>query len=192
MQDKYVMSLTAKNKASVADMQAEFNRVLNEINTAGDTQYSNTSTNTLTQSSKFLEVGGITVMLILMLIPALNILSLNISKSHDRSEEIAIRKAFGAPLRTIFGQLFLENTLLTLVGAAIGMCITPFLLNAIDQMMYGLSSLIAVGFALHFDWKSVFMIAVPCVLLFSFLSGSIPAWIIAKKDIVNVLKGEIQ
>jgi hypothetical protein len=28
------------------------------------------------------------------------------------------------------------------------------------------------------------------MLLFSFLSGSIPAWIIAKREIVNVLKGE--
>jgi putative ABC transport system permease protein len=192
MQNKYVMTFTGKDKASLAEIQAEFNRVLNEINTAGDFQYSNNNTQSISQQIDFLEVGGIMIILILMLIPALNILSLNISKSHERSEEIAIRKAFGAPTHTIFGQLFFENTLLTLVGAAIGMCITPFLLSAVDKMMLDFSSFFTLTFSLHFDWITVFLVAVPCVLLFSFLSGSIPALIIAKKDIVNVLKGEIQ
>jgi ABC-type antimicrobial peptide transport system permease subunit len=191
MQDKYIMTFTAKNKASIPEMRAEFDRILNEINTARDSQYSiNEVTQSISEQSNFLEIGGFIVILILMLIPALNILSLNISKSHERSEEIAVRKAFGAPLRTIFGQLFFENTLLTLVGAAIGMCITPFLLRALDRMMFNFSSLFPLSFALHFDWTSVFLIAVPCVLLFSFFSGSIPAWITAKREIVAVLKGD--
>ena len=190
----HVISFTAKNKESIADMQAEFTRVLNETNMAEDTQYSinDGQKKPLSQREAFFSVSSsMLVLFILMLIPAFNILSLNISKSHDRSEEIAVRKAFGAPVHTIFGQLFLENTLLTLVGAAVGMCITPFLLRGIDRIMFSFNVL-PLTFSLHFDWVTVFMIAGPCVLLFSFLSGSIPAWIIAKKDIVNVLKGEIQ
>jgi len=188
-----IIFFTAKNKASVAEVQAEFLRVINETNTAEGAQYTipvwqkktvAESTNPL----KFLTLFGT---LILMLIPAVNILSLNVSKSHDRSEEIAVRKAFGAPVRTIFAQLLLENTIITLAGAVIGMCITPLIVNEIDQMMVG-KMIIPITLSLRFDLTTVMLVAVPCVLLFSFLSGSIPAWITAKKDIVNVLKGEAQ
>jgi len=183
---------TAKDKASIADIQAEFTRVLDEINTAEDTQYRiyERDRKSLKQQAAFLNgIGMLMVCLILMLIPAINILSLNVSKSFERSEEIAIRKAFGAPISTIFGQLFFENCLLTLAGAVIGMCITPILMNTVDQMMLNNSAL-PLTLSLHFDWKTVMLVAVPCVLLFSFLSGSIPAYITAKREIVNVLKGE--
>jgi len=187
------ISFTAKDAASIADMQAEFTRVINEAHTEEDVQYSipNRQKRSLDKSGiadirfMFSIIGS----LILMLIPALNILSLNISKSYERSEEIAVRKAFGAPLRTVFGQLFFENTLLTLAGATIGMCITPPLMHSIDRMMLNIS-IMPLPLSLQFDWMTILLVAVPCVLAFSFLSGSIPAWIIAKKEIVNVLKGE--
>ena len=184
---------TAKNKASIAETQAEFTRVLDEAGTAENVQYSipGWQRTSLAQGSKTFSIFSVVGCLILMLIPAVNILSLNVSKSYDRSEEIAIRKAFGAPLPTIFGQLLLENTLITLTGAVIGMCVTPLLLNAIDQMLVG-KLIIPMTLSLRFDLTTVMLVAIPCVLLFSFLSGSIPAWITAKKDIVNVLKGEAQ
>jgi len=190
---RYVISFTAKNKSSVADIQAEFARVLDETNTAEGVQYSipNYRKETLKGKTDFLDMFSIIGILILMIIPAVNILSLNVSKSFDRSEEIAIRKAFGAPIRTVIWQLFFENTLITLAGAVIGMCITPPILHAIDQMMLGVS-IIPLTLSLKLDWTTIFMIAFPCVLLFSFLSGSIPAWITAKRNIVNVLKGESQ
>jgi putative ABC transport system permease protein len=184
---------TAKDKASVADMQAEFIRVFDDSNTIeGATQHNIQSSARKTLEDNTSIINGVSViasLLILMLIPALNILSLNVSRSYDRSEEIAVRKAFGAPKHTIFGQLFIENTLITLVGAVIGMCATPFILNAIDRLMLDMSA-IPLTLSLQFDWVTIFLVAVPGVLLFSFLSGSVPAWIIAKHNIVNVLKGE--
>ena len=191
--NRYVISFTAKNKSSVADIQAEFTRVLDETNTAEGVQYSipNYRKGTLKGKTDYFDMFSIIGILILMIIPAVNILSLNVSKSFDRSEEIAIRKAFGAPIQTVIWQLFFENTLITLAGAVIGMCITPPILHAIDQMMLGIS-IIPLTLSLKLDWTTIFMIAFPCVLLFSFLSGSIPAWITAKRNIVNVLKGESQ
>jgi putative ABC transport system permease protein len=191
----YNIAFTAKNKASIADVQAEFIRVINEANTAEDARYDIPAwqKRSVKESSAF---GGsdnlisIIGVLILMLIPAFNILSLNVSKSYERSEEIAVRKAFGAPLRTIFGQLFFENILLTLMGAIVGMCLTPLALYGIDQMILRITAMMPMMLALQFDWVTVFLVAGPCVLVFSFLSGSIPAWITAKRDIVNVLKGE--
>jgi ABC-type antimicrobial peptide transport system permease subunit len=184
---------TGKNKNSIADMQAEFARVLDEANTAEDTQYRiyEREKSSLEQQSSSIGIGALLVCLILMLIPAVNILSLNVSKSFERSEEIAIRKTFGAPVSAIFGQLFFENLLLTLAGAVIGMCLTPIVINAIDKMMLN-NSMFPVSMSLYFDWKTILLVAVPCVLLFSFLSGSVPAYITAKREIVNVLKGEVQ
>ena len=185
-----MIAFTAKDKASFADMQAELFRLLNETNTAEDTQWNITEKRSLEQLNEFVSGLGITIVcLILMLIPALNILSLNVSRSFERSEEIAIRKTFGAPVSTIFGQLLIENTIITLTGAVIGMCVTPMLMNVIDKMIFNIS-LIPMSFSMYFDWKTILIVAVPCVLLFSFLSGSVPAYITAKREIVNVLKGE--
>ena len=187
-----IISFTAKDKASLADIQTEFDRLVNEINTAEDAQFLARNKKSLAKETEIIpSIGILMVCMILMLIPALNILSLNVSKSFDRSEEIAIRRAFGAPISTIFGQLFFENLLLTLVGAVIGICITPLLLNGIDKFILSIS-VFPLSFAVHFDWKTILIVVGPCVLVFSFLSGSIPAWITAKREIVNVLKGEAQ
>ena len=190
----YMISFTARDEASIADMQAEFTRVLDETNMAEGSQYSVPvwAKESIEQHSSLSKTSTIVMLLfVMMLIPAINILSLNISRSHDRSEEIAIRKAFGAPKHTIFGQLFIENTVITLVGAVIGMCLVPLLMNAIDKMMLSIS-VIPLSLSLHFNWTTILWVAVPCVLIFSFLSGSIPAYITAKREIVNVLKGEEQ
>ena len=183
---------TAKDKASFADMQAEFFRLFDETNTAEDTKWRIIDRRSLDKQNEIMPgLGIILVCLILMLIPALNILSLNVSKSFDRSEEIAIRRAFGAPISTIFGQLFFENLLLTLTGAIVGVCATPLLLGALDKAIRNIS-ILPISFYMQFDWKTILLVAGPCVLVFSFLSGSIPAWITAKREIVNVLKGESQ
>ena len=185
---------TAKDKASIAETQAELTRILEETNTAGNTQFRipDFEKQSLAKRSNamFPGLSIALVCLILMLIPALNILSLNVSKSLDRSEEIAIRKAFGAPKSTIFAQLFFENFLITLVGAIIGIAVTPMLMQAIENMMFKFL-IIPITLSLHFDWKTVLLVAGPCVLAFSFLSGSIPAWTITKREITTVLKGDL-
>ena len=186
-----IITFTAKDKASVAEMQAEFQRLLEETNKTEDAQMliPRWQLRTLDKQMELIPGLGIAIVcLILMSIPALNILSLNVSKSYDRNEEIAVRRAFGAPVSTIFAQLFFENFILTLAGAIIGMCITPLILRAIDNALLNFSTMI-ITLELHLDWKTILLIAGPCVLVFSFLSGSIPAWITAKRDIVNVLKG---
>jgi len=191
---RYQILFTGKDKASIAEMQEELTRVLGETNSADGIQWRIPSwqKRTVEQRNALLPgMGILTICLILMLIPALNILSLNVCKSYDRSEEIAVRRAFGAPISTIFAQLFFENFLLTLAGAVVGMCITPPILNLIDKAMLDIS-ILPVTLSLHFDLKTILLVVGPCVLVFSFFSGSIPAWITAKRNIVNVLKGEAQ
>ena len=56
--------------------------------------------------------------LLFVLIPTVNLVNINISRIMERASEIGVRKAFGAPARTLVGQFLVENILLTLVGAA--------------------------------------------------------------------------
>ena len=44
-----------------------------------------------------------------MLLPALNLVNLSLSRILERSSEIGVRKAFGASSWTLFGQFLVEN-----------------------------------------------------------------------------------
>src|SRR5262249_13192007 len=54
------------------------------------------------------------VSLLFMSLPALNLITLNLSRIMERSPEIGVRKAFGAPRRALVAQFIAENVVLTL------------------------------------------------------------------------------
>ena len=56
--------------------------------------------------------------LLFMLLPAVNLVNLNLSRILERASEIGVRKAFGASSRTLVGQFVVENLVLTLLGGA--------------------------------------------------------------------------
>ncbi len=58
-------------------------------------------------------VGG---MLLFMLLPAINLVNINLSRILERSSEIGVRKAFGASPSVLVGQFVIENVLLCLAG----------------------------------------------------------------------------
>ena len=69
---------------------------------------------------KLVGVPGRASALLFVLIPTVNLVNINISRIMERASEIGVRKAFGAPARTLVGQFLVENILLTLVGGVIG------------------------------------------------------------------------
>ena len=70
--------------------------------------------------------------LLFMLLPAINLMNLNVSRILERSSEIGVRKAFGASSRTLVGQFVVENVLLTLIGGLIGLILSELVLRARD------------------------------------------------------------
>ena len=58
-----------------------------------------------------------------MLLPAVNLININVSRIMERASEIGVRKAFGASSLTLVGQFVVENVLLTLIGGAIGLSV---------------------------------------------------------------------
>ena len=72
------------------------------------------------------------VIVILLLVPAINLSSMTLSRMRKRMAEIGVRKAFGATGGELMRQIFFENLLLTLLAGVLGLALSyaaTFLLN---------------------------------------------------------------
>ncbi len=117
-----------------------------------------------------------------MLLPAINLFNLSISRIMERASEIGVRKAFGAPRRALVNQFLLENIILTLIGGLMGLLLSLLALNLIES-----SGLIAYA-NFNISWRLVVW-TLMITLLFALISGSYPAWRMARMHPVRALKG---
>jgi putative ABC transport system permease protein len=117
-----------------------------------------------------------------MLLPALNLVNLNVSRMLERSSEIGVRKAFGATNGALIKQFLVENVFLTLLGGVVGLGLAAGALHLLNS-----SSLI--GYA-HFALNGrVFVVALGIALFFGMLSGVYPAYKMSKLQAIEGLKG---
>ena len=123
-----------------------------------------------------------TLTFLFMLLPAVNLVNLNVSRIMERASEIGVRKAFGASSRTLVAQFVLENIVLTLTGGIFGVLIAAGflgLLNAHGPFSYA-------TFAVN--WR-VFFYGLALAVTFGILSGVYPAWRMSRLHPVEALKG---
>jgi putative ABC transport system permease protein len=117
-----------------------------------------------------------------MLLPAVNLVNLNVSRILERAPEIGVRKAFGASSRALVGQLVLENVLLTLVGGLLALGLSALILRAIAASdLFG-----AVSFSVN---PRVFLIGLGLAAVFGLVSGVYPAWKMSRLHPVAALNG---
>ena len=122
------------------------------------------------------------LMLGFMLLPTINLVNINLSRILDRASEIGVRRAFGASSRTLVGQFLIENVVLTLIGAAIGLLLALGVLRAFNA-----SGLIAhTQFQLNFR---IFFYGLAIAVFFGLFSGVYPAWRMSKLHPVRALRG---
>jgi putative ABC transport system permease protein len=120
--------------------------------------------------------------LLFILIPTVNLVNINTSRIMERASEIGVRKAFGAPSRTLIGQFLVENILLTLIGGAIGFLLSILVLRGIAQ-----SGLVAnAQFSVNLR---VFAYGAVLAVVFGLISGVYPAWRMSRLNPVQALKG---
>jgi putative ABC transport system permease protein len=125
-------------------------------------------------------IGG--GMLLFMLLPALNLVNLNMGRIMERSAEIGVRKAFGATSMQLAGQLIIENVLLCLAGGLVGLACAQGVLWWLE------ASHLIPYLEVHINLK-VFGWGMLVTLVFGLLSGAIPAWKMSRLDPVHALKG---
>jgi putative ABC transport system permease protein len=126
--------------------------------------------------------GLVLLMLLFMLLPALNLVNLNLSRILDRASEIGVRKAFGASSRTLVGQFVVENVVLTLLGGAVSLALSALVLQGLNA-----SGLIAYA-RLELNYR-IFLYGLAIALFFGVLSGVYPAWRMSKLHPVQALHG---
>jgi putative ABC transport system permease protein len=124
-----------------------------------------------------------------ILLPAINLMALNFARIHERGEEIAVRKSFGAASTVLRGQFLFENILMTLAGGLIGI-----ILSYIVVGLFGNSLTLSIDFMnnvpLSFSFNFiVFACALIACLIFGLLSGFLPAVILSRMKPAVYLKG---
>ena len=131
-------------------------------------------------------------LIILLIVPAVNLSGLTLSRMRKRLSEIGVRKAFGAPRRELMMQVLSENMLYSLLGGVLGLVLSyaaTFLgsmLFSIDFMDNGVTDLRAMCMDLLFD-PAVFLLAFFACFTLNLLSAAIPAWRVTRTNIVDAI-----
>jgi putative ABC transport system permease protein len=122
------------------------------------------------------------MMFLFALLPAVNLVNLNMSRIMERASEIGVRKAFGASSRTLVGQFIVENVVLALVGGALGFAGSAAVLDAVNR-----SGLVPYArFTMNYR---IFLCGFGLAVVFGVLSGVYPAWRMSRLHPVQALKG---
>jgi putative ABC transport system permease protein len=122
------------------------------------------------------------LMLLFMLLPTLNLININLSRILDRASEIGVRRAFGASSRTLVGQFLVENVVLTLLGALVGLVLAAGVLSALN------ASGVLPYAHLQLNFR-IFFYGLAMAVFFGILSGVYPAWRMSKLHPVQALRG---
>lgn len=193
----YVAVVLAKDRADIPAVQSEFTHRVNMIPkpiVMGQQKFDKLEISILpyveTWLSMILRKGEMRTMLysvivavvfMLLGLPAINLVNINVSRILERSSEIGVRKAFGAPISKLLWQFIVENIFITFIGGAIAMLFTLILIHMIN----------ASGWIAYADLEinfTIFLVSIVVVLIFGFVSGVLPALRMSKLNIVDALK----
>ena len=124
---------------------------------------------------------------IVLLIACANIANLLLARASKRRREIAVRLALGANRIRLVRQLLTESTLLSLLGAGLGLALANWLLKVLVSADLELP--LPVGEEMSLDGRVLAFTAVLAVAT-GLLFGLAPALQASRADVVSILKNE--
>ena len=193
----YQVIVLARRPADVPGIQEEYEQLVRRLPVPDPKQYSGVQSYARPLLAAFTSrlvsdsgsEGGVSTFvlvllglgLLFMLLPAVNLVNINLSRTLERSSEIGVRKAFGATAGRLVGQFLVENIFLTLLGGALGLALAAGVLHLVNESHFIPYS----DFALN---GRVFAAALGVALFFGVLSGAYPAYKMARLQAVDALK----
>lgn len=198
MRGNFVAMILAKDKDDMETVQSEFQSHIKQIPLPGVQDGFKYSVLEV-RSDPYLENFVVTILkggpglrnifygligfiiLMVMGLPAINLVNLNVGRILERASEIGVRKAFGAPVKTLMWQFIVENIFITFIGGTIALILTFILIQIIN----------ASGWIAYADLTinvKVFSVSILVCLVFGLLSGVLPALRMSKLSIIEALK----
>jgi putative ABC transport system permease protein len=120
-----------------------------------------------------------------LLLPTINLISVNLSRFMERSSEIGVRKTFGASSGHLVGQFIVENVFLCILGGVLALAGATGVLGIIES-----SDLIPYA-DLEINHR-VFLYGLGLAVFFGLLSGAYPAWRTSRLHPVEALRGGVR
>ena len=126
------------------------------------------------------------IVLLILVIAVLNYVNMTVAQAGFRGKESAIRRLLGGSRSGVIRKLLLESLVITLLtfiaGLLLAFIFEPFFNRVLETTL---------DLKHQFTPSNVIAIALFVVLL-SFLSGILPAWIISRFKPIEVVKGTLR
>ncbi|HEV7349847.1 ABC transporter permease [Telluribacter sp.] len=198
LRGSYMGIVLAKDKADIPAIREEFDTAVRRIPLPGiengfkfhivkvqANQYLDDFISTFFQDSDsrkaiFYSIIGL-IMLMVMGLPAINLVNVNVSRILERASEIGVRKSFGAPSRALLWQFIVENIFITFIGGGVALLLSFLIIQLINSSGWLAYADLTINF-------NVFAVSMGVCLVFGLLSGVLPALRMSKMKIVDALK----
>lgn len=149
------------------------------------------SSMTAPKINKVIQQYAITL-LVLLIVPAINLSGMTLSRMRKRLSEIGLRKALGASKSELMTQILSENLLYSLLGGLLGLLLSYISVYVMSDMLFGTSRTSALSGANSVSLTfllspTVFLLTFLFCVLLNLLSAGIPAWRTAHKNITDSL-----
>lgn len=127
---------------------------------------------------------------ILLLIPAINLSSFSLSKVLRRTEEIGVRKSFGAKKYVILIQILFENFITSLIGGIIGLIMSYIIVIWLRGWLLdvGAESSVPLGALISIP---VFLGVFLACFILNLISAGIPAYRASQMSIIDSINKKI-
>lgn len=192
----YSIDVMFKEDVPLETIKDRISRILNNFFEQSQVDFKLTKDSILTiQEEKSIRLGGsmfvygvALIVFLLLFIPALNIMTLSMSNVQNRAKEVALRRSVGARRIESFLQILVENFMLVMAGLALALILLHPVTGLIEYIFLNSTESVTVLTNSGLKLETI-IFAILLGIVFSVLSGGIPAWIISKKNIAKTLKG---
>lgn len=130
--------------------------------------------------------------ILLLLVPAINISGLTLSRMRKRYPELGLRRSFGATRREILYQILTESMMLTLIGGVIGLILSYLSVYVMGDFLFGSYENSFGGGVFSIPlWELMdpflFVASLLFCLILNLMSAGVPAWKASRINIVEAL-----